>query len=75
MDEKNHIWTSEWRIPVAAVNENKPLAAGAEWRINVFRCDGLGDDTKRRFLSWNLVRNDNDSFHAPWSFGVIRFVK
>ena len=75
VDEKNHIWTSEWRVPVAAVNDNKPLATGAEWRINVFRCDGLGDDTKRRFLSWSLVHNDNDSFHAPWSFGVIRFVK
>ena len=75
IDEKDHIWTSEWRIPVAALIGSKSLQANAEWRINIFRCDGLGDDTKRRFLSWSLVHNDNDSFHAPWSFGVIRFVK
>ena len=74
VDEKNHTWSCEMRIPVAAVNESKPLEANAEWRINFFRADGLGDDTKRRFLSWSLVHNDNDSFHAPWSFGVIRFV-
>lgn len=75
VDEKNHLWTCEMRIPVAAVNGSKPLQTNAEWRINFFRADGQGDDTKRRFLSWSLVRNDNDSFHAPWSFGVIRFVK
>jgi len=75
IDEKNHIWTCELRIPVAALAGTKPLEAGAEWRINFFRADGPGDDTQRRFLSWSLVHNDSDSFHAPWSFGVIRFEK
>jgi hypothetical protein len=75
VDEKKHVWTSEWRIPVTALSGTKQLEANAEWRINFFRADGPGDDTQRRFLSWSLVHNDNDSFHAPWSFGVIRFVK
>jgi alpha-galactosidase len=75
VDAANHVWTCELRIPVAALTGDKPLAANTEWRINFFRADGQGDDTKRRFLSWSLVHNDTDSFHAPWSFGVIRFVK
>lgn len=74
VDGKNHIWTCEMRIPVAALKAPEPLKANTEWRINFFRADGPGDDTQRRFLSWSLVHNDNDSFHAPWSFGIIRFV-
>jgi alpha-galactosidase len=75
IDEKKHMWTCEMRIPVSAVAGTQPLAAGSEWRANFFRADGPGDDTQRRFLSWSLVHNDTNSFHAPWSFGVIRFEK
>jgi alpha-galactosidase len=75
IDAKNHVWTCEMRIPVAAMKGTKPLEANTEWRLNFFRCDGPGDDTKRRFLSWSQVHNDTHSFHAPWSFGVIRFQK
>ncbi len=75
IDAKNHVWTCEMRIPVAAVNEMKPLEANAEWRLNFFRCDGEEKETQRRFISWSPVHNDTHSFHAPWSFGVIRFVK
>jgi len=69
------VWTCEMRIPVAALTGTKPLEANTEWRLNFFRCDGPGDDTQRRVLSWSLVHNDTHSFHAPWSFGLIRFVK
>ncbi len=72
---KNHVWTCELRIPVAALIGTKPLEANTEWRLNFFRADGEGDDTQRRFLSWSLVHNDTHSFHSPWSFGLIRFVK
>ena len=75
VDEKDHVWTCELRIPVAALTGTKPLEADTEWRLNFFRADGPGDDTQRRFLSWNPVHNDTNSFHAPWSFGVIRFMK
>jgi len=75
VDEKNHIWTCELRIPVSALIGTETLKANTEWRINFFRADGPGDDNQRRFLSWSLVDNDTNSFHAPWSFGVIRFVK
>lgn len=75
VDAKNHVWTCELRIPVAALIGTKPLEANTEWRLNFFRADGPGVDTQRRFLSWSPVHNDTNSFHAPWSFGVIRFVK
>jgi alpha-galactosidase len=75
IDTDKHVWTCEMRIPTSALPGAEPLKANAEWRVNFFRCDGPGDDTQRRFLSWSLVHNDNNSFHAPWSFGVIRFVK
>jgi hypothetical protein len=75
IDEKQHVWTCEMRIPVAPMQGGKELHANAEWRLNLFRADGLGNDTQRRFLSWSPVHNDNNSFHAPWSFGVIRFIR
>jgi alpha-galactosidase len=75
IDPQNHVWTCEMRIPIAAMKGTKPLEANTEWRLNFFRADGEGNDTQRRFLSWSLVHNDTNSFHAPWSFGVIRFVK
>jgi alpha-galactosidase len=75
IDAQNHVWTCEMRIPVAAVNGTKPLAANAEWRLNFFRADGPGGATQRRLLSWSPVHSDTHSFHSPWSFGVIQFVK
>jgi alpha-galactosidase len=75
IDAKNHVWTCELRIPVAALIGKKPLEANTEWRINFFRCDGPGDETQRRLLSWSPVQSDTHSFHSPWSFGVIRFMK
>jgi len=75
VDAQNHVWTCEMRIPVDSMGVNKPLAANDAWRINIFRADGPGDDAHRRFLSWSPVRNDKHSFHAPASFGVLKFVK
>ena len=75
IDAKNHVWTCEVRIPVAAMNGPKSLEAGAAWRLNFFRADGPGDGSERRLLSWSPVQSDTHSFHSPWSFGVIRFVK
>lgn len=75
VDAKNHVWTCELRIPVAVLTGTKPLEANTEWRINFFRVDGPGNETQRRHLSWSPVHTDTHSFHSPWSFGVVRFVK
>jgi len=74
VDARNHVWTCEMRIPVRSMG-SKPLQAGDAWRINIFRADGLGDDAHRRFLSWSPVKSERHSFHAPASFGVLRFEK
>jgi hypothetical protein len=74
VDERNHVWTCEMRLPVATmeVSEIKP---NAEWRLNFYRADGPGDDSKRRFLSWSpLPPGPKATFHQPASFGIIKFV-
>ena len=75
VDAKNHVWTCEIRIPVAAVNQGQPLAADAQWRINFYRDDGPSKSPDRRALAWSLIRGGTQSFHTPSSFGLIRFVK
>jgi alpha-galactosidase len=65
-------WDCEMRIPVSSMDVGEVLP-GTEWRINFFRCDGLGDDSKRRFLAW--IPTLDESFHVPSRFGLIRFVE
>ncbi|HTV56715.1 MAG TPA: glycoside hydrolase domain-containing protein [Terriglobia bacterium] len=73
IDPEHHIWTCEMRIPVDSMGA-KLIAAGAEWRLNLFRADGPGDDSQRRFLSWSTIPSGN-SFHVPTRFGIIQFAK
>lgn len=74
IDPDARIWTLEMQIPAASVDV--PLIrSGWECRINFYRCDGLGDDTQRRFLAWSptFCTNASDYFHVPGRFGRIRF--
>jgi len=73
VDEKNHVWTSEWRISLRSMNA-AALKPNAEWRINYYRADGPGNDSKRRFLCWSTI-SEGKTFHVPTRFGIIRFVK
>jgi alpha-galactosidase len=75
IDAERKVWVVEMRIPVKSMNAN-PIHPGDEWRLNLYRCDGPGDDTQRRFMSWSALPPGNDgSFHQPASFGIIKFVK
>jgi hypothetical protein len=75
VDAGRKVWSVEMRIPVGSMKVNAILA-GDEWRLNLYRADGPGDDTQRRFLCWSaLPAGPNKSFHQPASFGIIRFVK
>jgi len=75
LDAAHKAWTVEMRIPVSSMNANA-IQPGDEWRINLYRCDGPGDDTQRRFLAWSpLPAGTNGSFHQPATFGIIKFVK
>lgn len=72
VDEKNHLWMVEMRIPVDVMGV-KSLQAGAQWRLNLYRADGQGPDTQRRFLCWSPLPGPGESFHQPRSFGIIKF--
>jgi len=41
------------------------------WRINLFRCVGLGKD---RYLAWQPTRTPEPLFHVPQAFGYLKFV-
>lgn len=73
IDAEHHTWTCEMRIPVAALGASE-ITAGAEWRLNMFRADGPGDDHQRRFLSWSPIP-EGGTFHVPTRFGIIQFEK
>ncbi len=73
VDEKSRVWTCEMRIPAAAMGVSG-IQSGTQWRLNFYRADGLGDDSKRRFLSWSPLPGEKMTFHQPASFGLIRFM-
>ena len=73
IDPEHHTWTAEMRIPVTALGA-KEIYAGAEWRLNLFRADGLGEDHQRRFMSWSTIP-EGGTFHVPTRFGIIQFAK
>jgi Glycoside hydrolase 123, catalytic domain/Carbohydrate family 9 binding domain-like/Glycoside hydrolase 123 N-terminal domain len=73
IDREHHIWICEMRIPVAALGA-KEIFAGAEWRLNMFRADGPGNDHQRRFMSWSTIP-EGVTFHVPTRFGIIQFTK
>lgn len=73
IDAKKHIWACEMRIPVSSLNA-PAIKPGIEWRLNFFRADGPGDDSKRRFMSWSTIP-EGKTFHVPTRFGIIKFVK
>jgi len=75
VDAGHHVWTAEMKIPVKSMGA-PPLQPGTSWRLNLYRLDGVGDDSKRRFFSWSpLPPGENRSFHQPRSFGIIKFVR
>jgi hypothetical protein len=48
---------------------HKPQSAD-RWRVNLFRCVGLGDE---RYLAWQPTYTDEPNFHVPQAFGELRF--
>lgn len=49
IDELNGIWYCELRIPLASLGVAQ-IDPGAEWRINLYRCDGSRDPTRHHSL-------------------------
>ena len=75
IDENNHIWYAAARVPLHSVS-NKQVEAGASWRVNLYRIDGLGDDPVRHFMCWQPTCVTNrDPNHVPEHFGTLTFAK
>ena len=74
VDAAQHVWTSEWRIPIAALTSSG-IARGEVWHLNFYRSDGT--DPHRHNMSWGALpqKLPQNSFHQPKSFGTVHFVK
>ncbi|MEP6570936.1 MAG: carbohydrate-binding family 9-like protein [Acidobacteriota bacterium] len=44
---------------------------GDDWRVNLFRCVGVGDD---RYLAWQPTYAAEPNFHVPEVFGWLTFL-
>jgi alpha-galactosidase len=73
VDEKNHTWIAELRIPLRSLNV-QTIQPGTAWRVNYFRAAGHGADRQRTFLAWSTIP-EGQTFHVPSRFGLLRFVR
>jgi hypothetical protein len=69
IDETNHLWCGEMRIPFASVDAHPPQA-GNELRVNFCRQDGAG--RSRDFVAWQPTGAWTP--HRPEKFGRLRLV-
>lgn len=72
IDAEHHIWNAEMRIPLASMKVIGILP-GAQWRVNLFRAAGKGDDDHRKFLAWSIIP-EQKTFHVPSRFGILKLV-
>ncbi len=72
LDPARHLWTSEWRIPLASLTRSG-ITPGGSWRINFYRSDGAAPHL--RAMSWGALPRQlpRNSFHQPESFGILQF--
>ncbi|MDH7502696.1 MAG: amidohydrolase family protein [Verrucomicrobiota bacterium] len=66
VDRQRRVWTTEMRIPLAALS-SKPPAPGDRWSLNLYR----HDIAHGVFLAWNPT--GTASAHTPTRFGVLEF--
>ena len=45
-------------------------SGGDEWRVNLFRCVGVGNE---RYLAWLPTHTEEPNFHVPEVFGWLKF--
>jgi len=72
IDAKNHIWTTEMRIPIESMNVGA-IHPDTKWRLNFFRAAGKGGDERRKFLAWSIIP-EGKTFHVPTRFGILQLV-
>lgn len=67
IDETRHAWYVAMKIPFASLNVQAP-APGMNFRVNLYRTDGRGSDSKG--VMWQAVRSK--TFHMPERFGLLK---
>jgi len=73
IDEAAKVWYAAGRIPLKSVSA-KPVTAGTRWRANLYRIDGEGPDSQRRFMCWQpTCVTKRDPNHVPENFGTLVF--
>lgn len=74
IDPAARVWTAELRIPVRSMKVER-IRPGIDWKINLYRCEGSGDDKSRRLFSWGRlpIHTPGSTFHQPGSFGRLHF--
>ena len=73
IDERAKVWYAAARIPLRSVTA-KAVGPGTRWRANLYRIDGDGPDSKRRFMCWQpTCVKDRDPNHVPENFGTLVF--
>lgn len=73
IDEKAKIWYAACAIPLRSVSD-KPVQPGTRWRANLYRIDGEGPDSVRRFMCWQpTCVTGRDPNHVPENFGTLIF--
>lgn len=70
IDRDKKIWYGEMRIPLAKFDQ-RPPKVGLEMRANFYRIQG--PPTNRKYINWQPV--NNDSYHTPEAFGILRLGK
>ncbi len=75
IDRAAKVWYAAARIPLAAVSAAR-VVPGTRWRMNLYRIEGLGPDSQRRFLCWQpTCKLNHDPNHVPENFGTLVFEK
>lgn len=75
IDARAKIWYAACRIPLRSVT-GKPVEPGTRWRANLYRIDGEGPDSGRRFMCWQpTCVTGRDPNHVPENFGTLIFAK
>jgi len=75
IEEQAKVWYAACQIPLKSVSE-KEVKPGTRWRANLYRIDGEGPDSQRRFMCWQPTCVVNrDPNHVPENFGTLNFTK
>lgn len=70
VDATNRVWYGAMRIPIAKFDKRKPKV-GLEMRANFYRIQG--PPSNKKYINWQPV--NNNSYHTPEAFGILRLGK